>query len=68
MFNTLLPQYLQKKLMNAARGSVADLDAAIESVQKKAPEHFHTEASLGQRVFYNEPRGFFTGNFIKGLK
>lgn len=32
------------------------LDEVIEGIKAQAPEKFHTDATLKERVFYHEPR------------
>jgi hypothetical protein len=60
--HTLLPIALQEHLQNAAKGN--RLDAAITSVQTWRPDLFHTEESLKKRVFFDQPRGNYSGTFI----
>ena len=65
MNHTLLPQYLQAQLMAAAATERLDMvDAAIDSVRRQAPYKFHTEESLKTRVFFDQPRGEYSGTFI----
>jgi hypothetical protein len=60
--HTLLPMKLQTTLKFAAKTS--QLDAAIRMVQEERPDLFHTETSIKDRVFYDEPRGAYTGSYI----
>lgn len=60
--HTLLPAHLQNHLKFAAK--TAQLDSTIRRVQEERPDLFHTEASAKERVFFNQPRGAYTGNFI----
>lgn len=32
------------------------LDLVVAEIKAQYPEHFHTDASLSERVFYNQPR------------
>lgn len=66
MNHALLPPQLQLQLMEAAdTKNLQVLDAAIENVRRQAPYKFHTEASLKTRVFFNQPRGRFSGSFVR---
>ena len=60
--HTLLPIHLQNNLKFAAKTS--QLDATIRRVQEERPDLFHTEKSIKDRVFYDEPRGAYIGSFI----
>ena len=59
--HTLLPVRLQSLLMGSSRGQ---LDETINSVQLLNPELFHTEESLKDRVFFDEPRYHYKGTYI----
>ena len=61
--HSLLPVQLQNHLKFAA--NTTHLDATIRRVQEERPDLFHTENTLKDRVFYDEPRGAHTGSFIK---
>lgn len=66
MNHNLLPQHLQAQLKAAAATeSTGAVDAAIADVHRKAPHKFHTEQSLKTRVFFNEPRGLYSGTYIR---
>ena len=58
----LLPVHLQNNLKFAAK--TTHLDATIRRVQEERPDLFHTEKTLKDRVFFNEPRGAYSGSFI----
>ncbi len=60
--HSLLPIHLQNNLKFAAKTS--HLDATIRRTQEERPDLFHTEQSLKDRVFYDEPRGAYIGSFI----
>jgi hypothetical protein len=60
--HSLLPVQLQNNLKFAAKSG--NLDAAIRIVQEERPDLFHTEATLGSRVFFDQPRGAHSGKFI----
>ena len=60
--HTLLPIQLQNNLKFAS--TAGNLDAVIRRVQEERPDLFHTEATLGSRVFFDQPRGVFSGEFI----
>jgi hypothetical protein len=60
--HSLLPVYLQNNLKFASK--TAQLDATIRRVQEERPDLFHTEKTLKDRVFFNEPRGAYIGSFI----
>ena len=60
--HTLLPIQLQNNLKFAAKTS--QLDATIRRVQEERPDLFHTESSLEDRVFFDQPRGNYVGSFI----
>lgn len=69
MNHSLLPKRLQAQLMEAAATKRLDrLNAAIEDVRLKAPFNFHTDKSLDSRVFFNEPRGLYSGGFINAAQ
>lgn len=56
-YHGLLPVQLQNILMEATKSGRMDfLDEAISQVQALAPDKFHTDKTLAQRKFYNEPR------------
>lgn len=66
MKHTLLPKRLQAQLMAAAATKIlAEIDAAIKDVRQQAPFNFHTDKSLDSRVFFDEPRGLYSGDFVK---
>jgi hypothetical protein len=60
--HTLLPIQLQNNLKFAAKTSI--LDATIRRVHEERPDLFHTEKTLGSRVFFDQPRGAHSGKFI----
>jgi hypothetical protein len=60
--HSLLPIKLQNTLKFAAKTS--QLDAAIRMVQQERPDLFHTEKTIGSRVFFDQPRGAHSGKFI----
>jgi len=60
--HTLLPIQLQNDLKFAAKTS--KLDSTIRKVQEERPDLFHTETSIKDRVFFNEPRGAYVGSYI----
>jgi hypothetical protein len=65
MKHTLFPQRLQAQLMDAAATKRLDkIDAAIKDVRHQAPFNFHTDESLKARVFFDEPTGLYSGDFI----
>jgi hypothetical protein len=65
MKHTLLPQRLQKQLMDAAATKRMDvINAATEDVRRQVPYKFHTDQSLKTRVFFNEPTGLYSGAFV----
>lgn len=56
-YNTLLPTHLQDLLHSAASIRHSEpLDKAIREVQEALPHKFHTDQTVGQRVFFHEPR------------
>ena len=60
--HSLLPIHLQNNLQFAAKSS--HLDATIRRTQEERPDLFHTEQSIKDRVFYDEPGGAYIGSFI----
>jgi hypothetical protein len=60
--HSLLPIHLQNNLKFAAKTS--QLDSTIRRVQEERPDLFHTEESLKDRVFFDEPRGAYIGSYI----
>lgn len=55
--HTLLPIHLQNALMSAATsGRIEFLDRTIKDVYEAIPQKFHTEQSVSERRFFNEPR------------
>lgn len=60
--HSLLPIQLQNNLRFASQSG--SLDAVIRRVQEERPDLFHTEATLGGRVFFDQPRGAYSGKFI----
>lgn len=60
--HTLLPIHLQNHLRFAAKTS--QLDSTIRRVQEERPDLFHTDESIKDRVFFNEPRGAYVGSYI----
>jgi hypothetical protein len=60
--HSLLPIQLQNNLKFASKSG--NLDAVIRIVQSERPDLFHTEATLGSRVFFDQPRGAHSGKFI----
>jgi hypothetical protein len=60
--HSLLPIQLQNNLRFASQSG--SLDAVIRRVQEERPDLFHTEATLGSRVFFDQPRGAHSGKFI----
>jgi hypothetical protein len=60
--HSLLPVQLQNNLKFAAKSG--NLDAVIRRVQEERPDLFHSEKTLGSRVFFDQPRGVFSGKFI----
>jgi hypothetical protein len=60
--HSLLPIQLQNNLKFASQSG--SLDAVIRRVQEERPDLFHTEATLNSRVFFDQPRGAYSGNFI----
>lgn len=55
--HTLLPIHLQNALMSAATsGRMEFLDRTIKDVYDSAPQKFHTEKTIAERRFFNEPR------------
>jgi len=55
-YHTLLPTYLQKFLMDATKGGVAEIDKVASEMREVSPQRFHDNKSVELRVFYNEPR------------
>jgi hypothetical protein len=60
--HALLPVQLQNNLKFAAKAG--NLDAVIRRVQEERPDLFHTEKTIGSRVFFDQPRGAYSGKFI----
>ena len=60
--HNLLPIHLQNHLKFAAK--TTHLDATIRRVQEERSDLFHTEKTLKDRVFYDEPRGAHSGTYI----
>jgi hypothetical protein len=60
--HSLLPIHLQNNLKSAAKTN--QLDATIRRAQEGRPDLFHTEISLKDRVFFDEPRGAYIGSYI----
>lgn len=55
--HTLLPIHLQNALMSAATlGRTEFLDRTIRDVYDALPQKFHTERTVSERRFVNEPR------------
>ena len=55
--HTLLPIHLQNALMSAATsGRMEFLDRTIRDVYDAIPQKFHTERTVSERRFVNEPR------------
>lgn len=55
--HTLLPIHLQNALMSAATsGRMEFLDRTIKDVYDAIPQKFHTERTVSERRFFNEPR------------
>jgi len=66
MKHDLIPPHLQLQLVAAAATKdMQVIDAVIDSAKRQAPYKFHTEETLKKRVFFNQPRGQFSGSFIK---
>jgi hypothetical protein len=55
-YHTLLPTYMQKFLMDAVEGGVAEIDKVASELREVSPQRFHDIKSVELRVFYNEPR------------
>ena len=55
-YHTLLPTYMQKFLMDAVEGGVAEIDKVASEMREVSPQRFHDNKSVELRVFYNEPR------------
>lgn len=55
-YHTLLPTYMQKFLMDAVEGGVAEIDKVASELREVSPQRFHDNKSVELRVFYNEPR------------
>jgi hypothetical protein len=55
-YHTLLPTYMQKFLMDAVEGGVAEIDKVASELREVSPQRFHDTKSVELRVFYNEPR------------
>ena len=53
-FHSLLPVRAQTKLRSAPK---EDLTEVIEQVMIKFPFHFHTDSTLDDRVFFDQPVG-----------
>ena len=60
--HTLLPIHLQNRLKFAAKTS--QLDATIRKVQEDRSDLFHTEETIKDRVFFDQPRGAYSGSYI----
>lgn len=55
--HTLLPIHLQNALMSAATsGRIEFLDRTIKDVYEATPQKFHTDKTVTERRFFNEPR------------
>lgn len=55
--HTMLPVHLQNMLMSAAASGRAEVvDRAIKDVYETMPHKFHTEKTISDRRFFNEPR------------
>ena len=55
-YHTLLPTYMQKFLMDAVEGGVAEIDKVASELREVSPQRFHDNKSVELRVFHNEPR------------
>lgn len=60
--HSLLPIHIQNNLKFAAKTS--QLDETIRRSQEGRSDLFHTEESLKDRVFFDEPRGAYIGSYI----
>lgn len=63
MAHTLLPVEIQDRLKRASK--TAQLDATIKLIRQEKPSLFHTEHSLLARVFQDQPRGHYSGTYIR---
>jgi hypothetical protein len=55
--HTMLPVHLQNMLMSAAASGRSEVvDRAIKDVYETMPHKFHTEKTVSERRFLNEPR------------
>ena len=55
--HTMLPVHLQNALRSAATSKrIEFLDRTIKDVYEAAPQKFHTEQTVSERRFLNEPR------------
>ena len=55
-YHILLPTYMQKFLMDAVEGGVAEIDKVASELREVSPQRFHDIKSVELRVFHNEPR------------
>lgn len=62
MHHNLLPIHLKNALRLAS--DTAQLDSVIRRIQEENPKYFHSENTLHKRVFFDEPRGAYSGRFI----